>query len=76
MDNTPDTPQFVHDCKECVFLGRYKDNYDLYFCSKHGHITVIGRFGNEGWEYSSGIHNSLLPELVEAKRRAKEKDLI
>jgi hypothetical protein len=79
-----DTPQFVHDCKECVFLGRFNAvdentynhvDYDLYFCKKGNHTTVIARYGDKEWEYSSGImfHTD---ELTEAKRRAKEKGLI
>ena len=76
MKPTIETPHFEHECENCIFLGRYQGNvYDLYYCQQHGHPTVIARYGNEAWEYSSGMPSSL-PELVEAKRRAKEKGLI
>ncbi len=78
-----ETPQFVHDCDRCVFLGRYQHgdgvNYDLYYAD-HGGLpdTVIARFGDEGSEYQSGLSfaDGTLAELTEAKRRAIEKGLM
>ena len=67
-----ETPKFKHDCDECVFLGRYQvlaSSCDLYFCQKAGFPTVIGRFSDEGSDYTSGL-GLLCGELVEAKRRA------
>ena len=74
-------PIYEHDCDNCKFLGNYKspesgDNqtYDLYFCP--GEDTVIARYGNNGWEYASGLRFARpdgTPSLLEAKRRSIEK---
>lgn len=57
-------PQYEHDGDCCTYLGRYrsqdkdhihKDGYDLYYCPQGNLPTVIMRFGNDGWEYYSGI---------------------
>ena len=61
--------RYVHDCERCLPLGQYGE-YDLYFCP-HVVPTVIARYGNNGWDYTSGLWlTRLLPELAEAKRRA------
>lgn len=69
-----DKPLFQHDCDGCTFLGTYQGS-DLYACARNGVIdTVIHRFGNDGPEYGSGLlfaQRNLIPELVEALRRAK-----
>ena len=75
-----EVPQYEHDCESCVFLGNYENEngrYDLYY---HGgdHKTVIGRYGNDGGDYSSGMvfgRDGLVPELAEAYNRAKEQGL-
>ncbi len=70
------TPQFAHDLKCCVFLGRYMAE-DLYFCEQHGLPTVIARFGNAGPAYRSGLAlASVDSALAEAKDRAEELGLI
>lgn len=75
-------PIYEHDCDKCIFLGNYEspksgDNqlYDLYFCP--GEDTVVARYGNNGWEYASGMRFSSYDgsSLFEAKRRAIEKGL-
>jgi hypothetical protein len=82
-------PRFEHDCDCCKFLGtltlpkdnetskRYKTTvFDLYFCKQEiGDETVISRFGNKGYEYTSGLRLAVEgkyghPNLLEAKRRA------
>ena len=73
-----DKPLFIHDCDRCIFLGTYK-NEDLYFCvaGNMGLDTVIARYGNKGYEYTSGLSFAdSVPVLAEAKRRAKEKNLL
>lgn len=59
-------PQYKHDSECCNYLGRYKApyprhddgvaDYDLYYCSQGARPTVILRYGNEGWEYDSGMN--------------------
>jgi hypothetical protein len=77
-----ETPQFRHDCKGCVFLGRFRappaHAVDLYFCQQCDRMaTVIARYGNEGLEYQSGLaFAEVIPELGEAKRRAVERGLL
>lgn len=67
--------RYKHDCDKCKPLGEF-GSYDLYFCGCEGWdggVTVIGRFGDEPEEYSSGLE--LAPyasELAEAKKRAIE----
>jgi len=74
-------PIYAHDCQNCIYLGVYnlKENgkkipHDLYYCHSE-RPTVIARYGNNGEEYQSGI-NCELPELIEAKKRAKDRGLI
>jgi len=67
-----DKPQFKHDCNDYKFLGRHSLNdigYDLYFCPQGRIPTVIARYGDEGYEYHSGL-GLPMPELEEAARRA------
>jgi hypothetical protein len=55
-------PLFLHDCERCKFLGTVTDLdsfvlggwIDLYVCVK-GTLgpTLIGRYGHEGFEYTS-----------------------
>jgi len=80
-------PQFVHDCANCVFLGRYTtdwdepagSNYDLYVCVPQGQKergTVLARYGDEAGAYASGAWTFGLPDnnpRVEAMRRAAER---
>lgn len=71
-------PRYTHDCVDCEFLGEWKE-YDLYFCTQGGvRATVIGRYGNEGPDYSSGLFcaDERMPELAEAKKRAQERGLL
>lgn len=56
-------PNYEHDCDSCVFLGEYRyansrkhygvDVIDLYYCP--GEPTLIGRCGNDGGNYISGL---------------------
>ena len=67
MDEEYDTkvkPRFTHDCENCLFLGTYSAGnryYDLYYhpsrgvCDKGIDSTVIARYGEEGYNYSSGL---------------------
>lgn len=50
----PAAPTFVHDCEECTYLGTLATPQrvvDLYACKLDR--SLIARFGDEGWEYSS-----------------------
>lgn len=88
---------YEHDCDQCVFLGTgvksvYDESpkkahkitvYDFYYCDKDGEQTVIARWGNEPYEYSSGISGALfrlkegLPSMLsEAYGRAVEKGFV
>lgn len=70
------TPRYIHDCKECIYLGQ-KDEYDLYFCNQGGLLnTVIARFGNEGPDYISGMSFSDKEPLKTAKELAKKQNLL
>jgi len=68
--------RFKHDCDNCDYLGRFKE-YDLYFCDKES--TVIGRFSDEGADYTSGMVFAR-PDgsevLYEAKKRAIKAGLL
>lgn len=51
-------PIFTHDCDECIFLKSItikKIIYDLYFHNTKIEKTIIARFGNEGFQYLSGL---------------------
>jgi len=64
--------RYTHDCDKCYYLGHY-EKYDLYYCSKSTIPSVIARYGNEGWNYASGMifaHKDISIPLYEAKQRA------
>lgn len=48
-------PRFEHDCDGCVFLGRFGEK-DVWLCAREGQqdYSLLLRYGNEPWEYSSG----------------------
>ena len=83
-----ETPQFKHDCDICTFLGRYEGNedwgdggkYDLYVHISGDNdflTTVLARYGDEGWEYRSGMCFAKDGHPVEeALRRAIERGLL
>lgn len=51
------TTRFTHDCSSCVHLGG-DEQHDFYFCASPTNPildTVIARFGNQPWEYASGL---------------------
>jgi hypothetical protein len=70
-------PQFQHDCPRCTFLGAF-NHHDLYHCTQGGgHPTVIARYGDDGWDYLSGLpFTARSVELMEAERRARERGLL
>lgn len=69
MKQIDETPQYKHDCDDCIFLGRY-DGHDLYFHKKFP-VTVLARFGNNGPDYVSGLLMwKIIPVLHEAAIRA------
>jgi hypothetical protein len=48
-------PRYEHDCDGCMYLGNYEE-LDVYYCCGSDGISggsVILRFGDEGWEYTS-----------------------
>ena len=59
-------PYFEHDCTKCIFLDSLKlengNKYDLYYCENEP--TVVARYGNEGYEYLSGISYPLIAILA------------
>jgi hypothetical protein len=76
-------PQFIHDCNNCTFLGADQE-HDFYYCGKTI-PTVIARFGSDGADYVSGLHQALQLEndksyfdypLVKALKLARKKNLI
>jgi hypothetical protein len=81
-----ETPQHVHDCDNCTFLGRFVNedivgNYDLYYCLQGGSIpTLIARWGKaercmSGMIFGFKNREDMQCPLGEAWRRAKEKGL-
>lgn len=65
-------PRYKHDCTSCLFLGQL-DKYDLYICPKEvSGPTPVCRYGNEGWEYKSGMPfaDQDIEPYATAKRRA------
>ena len=68
--------KYTHDCEHCIPLGEY-ENHDLYYCDQGLRPTVIARYGNEGWDYRSGMEAVAIdPVLKKAYDRAKAKGLI
>ena len=68
------TPQYVHDCGTCTFLGTHGRNTgreaDLYFCSVEP--TVVARYSDDEPDYISGIEAAPhSPALREALTRAR-----
>ncbi len=63
---------FKHDCEKCVYLGPF-EKYDLYYHDRP--MTLIARYGDEGWAYVSGCEVNH-PALAEARRRAQSADLM
>ena len=71
-------PIYTHDCGLCKFLGTYENDEgkrDLYFHDKGTfEYTLLARYGNEGYEYSSWP-NSVVDQInnffaIVAKERA------
>jgi hypothetical protein len=68
--------KFQHECPSCTFLGHFND-HDLYCCRGSALPTVLARYGNEPYEYISGIPSiDSVPELTEAIQRAVKQGLI
>ena len=71
-------PYYIHDCSECGFLGNYthptdSTEYDLYH---HNTETIIARYGNQGWDYTSGVcFAGIDAALTIAYSRALEKGI-
>lgn len=71
----PNKPNFIHDCKNCLFLfdswnkkdwknvdEEYKV-YDIYYCKKEK--AIIARYGNDGHEYTSDPYTKGLDSHIE-----------
>ena len=52
-------PIFDHDCDACILIDSIehpvtKHHHDVYLCPREvGGPSIIGRYGDEGWEYRS-----------------------
>lgn len=69
-------PLFTHDCDCCSFLGSF-GNHDLYYCGRGARETIIARYGNEGFDYTSGIvFASVDRHIGEGLKRAKAMGLV
>ena len=61
------TPQFIHDCDECVFKGRgvcWDHDVDWYVCNMlaPNRRVLIARYSDTGQDYHcSGIGDTLEP---------------
>jgi hypothetical protein len=44
------TPQFVHDCATCKFIG-HRDGFDVYMCD----ATLLARYGSDPDEVHRGL---------------------
>jgi len=63
--------RYEHGCDVCQPLGMM-GFFDLYYCEKlEGHPTVIARYGDQGYEYFSGMTGNH-PVLKIAKLMALE----
>lgn len=49
----PLEPRYTHDCKNCKFIGQLGD-LDIYRCPQMGVPTIVGRYGNQIEQYTSG----------------------
>jgi hypothetical protein len=70
-------PRFIHDCKNCIFLGRHHE-YDLYFCAQDFSDTVIARYSDNGPDYLSSLKMMVVSNsvLLVAKKRAIKMGLL
>lgn len=47
------SPKYIHDCKNCIYIGNI-DNKDAYICPYSlGGATLILRYGDEGIDNAS-----------------------
>ena len=68
---TKTEPYYTHDCEGCYFLDTIIAGGDLRIPSGDAYVcpqpligpTIVVRWGNQGWEYTSGDH--LLERLPE-----------
>jgi hypothetical protein len=76
-----ETPQFMHGCTKCVFLGRY-ELHDLYFCENHkgagaSSFTLIARFDHDDGDCKTSPGEAASDRhLHEAYVRAKGRQLV
>jgi len=66
-----DMPRHLHDCDQCIFLGRH-NRADLYWCAQGSgdYPTLIARYGKHGNYVSGLLHADHNPDLAEARTRA------
>jgi hypothetical protein len=80
-------PRWQHKCDKCILIlanhktrcpGYEGEIHDYYYCNSQqsGRATVIARFGDEGWEYSSGMFPTARGPLAKAVRLAMAQGLI
>lgn len=77
-----ETPQYQHDCDECLFLGRFthkpkdatvtdSENFDLYIRAGEGRESklteYVARYGSLGHEYSA-FPDSLVKLCMECNK--------
>ncbi len=67
---TAETPLHIHDCIQCIFLGRYNDTFDLYWCQNSR--NALSRLGQCIDSISSQTDAY---SVTEALRRAKDRGL-
>lgn len=69
-----DSPKFMHDCDECVFLGHF-EKHDLYYCPQDQ--TLTGRYDHDQTDYIIALAEATTdPILGEAFRRAQDRGLL
>lgn len=69
-----ESPKFMHDCSQCVFLGHFQ-KHDLYYCPDEK--TLTARFDHDDTDCLIALAEATsAPILGEAFKRAKERGLL
>jgi hypothetical protein len=72
--------RFRHDCDRCIFLGEVGP-HDLYICPPNEtwrRASVVARYGDEGFDYTSMPveYAEINPVLAFALRLARQRGLV
>jgi len=54
VDKILSGPEFIHDCQKCIYIGKIKNNSEIYLCP-NGIFggSLVARMSSEGPDYES-----------------------